>query len=1038
MLLAYDSMRHYMNRLLCYIWGVLFTLLILVPLPAKASYASPAAPLTCTQSDSLILVEFYHATGGPNWTNRTNWLVPGQPISTWQGITTNSNGCVTAIKLPNNNLINQIPSALGGLTELVELIIHTNAHLTGVIPDELGLLSNLTRMNISQCSLMNTIPATFGQLSNLRELYLNENQLDSMPDAITQLSNLVVLNLSRNKLDQALPQTVNGWTSLQRCFFNNNLLRGNIPSEFSELQQLRLLNLSINRLTGAIPETLANMPAIDSLYLNNNMLSGCIPRSFLTFCGEISQLFLATNPELSNPSWFNFCNFQAGICGECDVTNTNDTGPGSLRNAILCANNNIGPDTIRFNIAGAGPHIIFINDRFPILSDDYTVIDATTQPGWQLGNVVVDGSNMTDYVFTFEANERVGIEVYGLTLRHTPSIGLRFFRCDAIKIGMPGKGCVFYGNGRSDLTGGNQTSNIQLWGCTNSWVKNCRLGVTENNTTVGYQSYYCLEASGTNIEIGGSISMGEGNIVGNCTSGIDIWSDPMNNLFTTDIRIRGNSIGTNPNGTANWGNEVGINTYEEVRNIQIGGDNADYTNTIKYNETGVAALYPDWAYRQISLLQNSFSCNDEPILLCECADPSRPVLISSATSALIMGTAVPGDRVEVFESDDTDCSGAVCQGTHYLGSATANASGQWALNGTFEAGIRVTATGTGEGITWGFAPCQTVCPVLGTTITPSGSTSLCVGGSIVLDAPSVPAYTYQWQRNGSNISNATSASYTASQPGDYRLVVNQSGCTDTTAVVTISTLPTALTNVSETLCLGEDYLFAGQLLTTNGLYYDTLTTTQGCDSVIALQLQFVESADWQPKRDVFSAPFGPINHTFSIVENDGLPLANWYVVLEEAPIHGTAILSETGSLMYTPDNPGSVIDSLTYQLCSVGCDNFCQEATVLIQLLDDCLSNINRQLPNAFSPDGDQINDIFDPLAAMTDMPCVPSDLSQARLTIFNRWGEIIFRSNDYPPVWNGLLYNGKPASPDAYFYQLDLRSQTLAGFIRILEPTKN
>ncbi|HNB51831.1 MAG TPA: hypothetical protein PK530_07805, partial [Anaerolineales bacterium] len=40
------------------------------------------------------------------------------------------------------------------------------------------------------------------------------------------------------------------------------------------------------------------------------------------------------------------------------VINTNDSGAGSLRQAILNANSNPGPDTIDFNIPGGGVHTI--------------------------------------------------------------------------------------------------------------------------------------------------------------------------------------------------------------------------------------------------------------------------------------------------------------------------------------------------------------------------------------------------------------------------------------------------------------------------------------------------------------------------------------------------------------------------------------------------------------------------------------------------------------------------------------------------------
>ncbi|MBK8737347.1 MAG: Two component regulator three Y domain protein, partial [Saprospiraceae bacterium] len=40
-------------------------------------------------ADSLELVKLYNSLDGPNWTNKTNWLVPGKSIDTWYGIKLN-------------------------------------------------------------------------------------------------------------------------------------------------------------------------------------------------------------------------------------------------------------------------------------------------------------------------------------------------------------------------------------------------------------------------------------------------------------------------------------------------------------------------------------------------------------------------------------------------------------------------------------------------------------------------------------------------------------------------------------------------------------------------------------------------------------------------------------------------------------------------------------------------------------------------------------------------------------------------------------
>ena len=65
------------------------------------------------------------------------------------------------------------------------------------------------------------------------------------------------------------------------------------------------------------------------------------------------------------------------------VTNTNDSGPGSLRQAILAANSNGIPDTIKFNIfpTCVGACLITLASPLPILTEDGTTIDGYSLEG---------------------------------------------------------------------------------------------------------------------------------------------------------------------------------------------------------------------------------------------------------------------------------------------------------------------------------------------------------------------------------------------------------------------------------------------------------------------------------------------------------------------------------------------------------------------------------------------------------------------------------------------------------------------------------
>src|SRR5262244_1177599 len=62
------------------------------------------------------------------------------------------------------------------------------------------------------------------------------------------------------------------------------------------------------------------------------------------------------------------------------VTNTADSGPGSLRQAILDANANAGEDTIAFAIPGGGVHTIQPTSPLPAITDP-VVVNGYTQPG---------------------------------------------------------------------------------------------------------------------------------------------------------------------------------------------------------------------------------------------------------------------------------------------------------------------------------------------------------------------------------------------------------------------------------------------------------------------------------------------------------------------------------------------------------------------------------------------------------------------------------------------------------------------------------
>lgn len=69
---------------------------------------------------------------------------------------------------------------------------------------------------------------------------------------------------------------------------------------------------------------------------------------------------------------------------------------------------------------------------------------------------------------------------------------------------------------------------------------------------------------------------------------------------------------------------------------------------------------------------------------------------------------------------------------------------------------------------------------------------------------------------------------------------------------------------------------------------------------------------------------------------------------------------------------------------------------------------VNVFFPNAFSPNGDGINDHYTPLG---------HDVESFELLVYNRWGQLIFKSNKLEDTWDGNV-QGKQAPTDTYIYQ--------------------
>jgi gliding motility-associated-like protein len=249
----------------------------------------------------------------------------------------------------------------------------------------------------------------------------------------------------------------------------------------------------------------------------------------------------------------------------------------------------------------------------------------------------------------------------------------------------------------------------------------------------------------------------------------------------------------------------------------------------------------------------------------------------------------------------------------------------------------------------------------------------------------------------------------------YDTLYSVQGC-DSIITLNLAVQDTLMESIDEQICLGESYLFGNTEINVSGVYLQYLTTAAGCDSIAQLTLEVIDTEAYTVEEDIQSLLSGETQVTIDLIENDNMEGSDWNIVLATFPSQGMASISDEGILDYTLTNPTFLgIDSFSYQICTTVCLDSCLEASVKIVVLEDCLAEIIAQLPTGFTPDGDGINDLFDPIGDIGNA-CLQNP-ENAKLSIVTTWNELLYDADPYQP-WDGRV-NGKIAPQGTYYYIL-------------------
>ncbi len=214
-----------------------------------------------------------------------------------------------------------------------------------------------------------------------------------------------------------------------------------------------------------------------------------------------------------------------------------------------------------------------------------------------------------------------------------------------------------------------------------------------------------------------------------------------------------------------------------------------------------------------------------------------------------------------------------------------------------------------------------------------------------------------------------------------------------------------------------------------GMYYLEVTDTFGCtssDTVNVSRLTYAPVAV-----DDYDTTSYKTEVKIAVLDNDIDPdnnIDSLSLKVIQSPFNGTAYVDyDDFTIHYTPNSGFSGNDKFEYQICDL--TNNCDNADVYV-----FVTEYEFLIPNAFSPNGDGINDYFEIIGI--------EKYENNSISIFNRWGNEVYKAANYgistnPKFWDGksntgFIFGNEELPTGTYYYVLNLGNgaKPIAGSI--------
>ena len=370
---------------------------------------------------------------------------------------------------------------------------------------------------------------------------------------------------------------------------------------------------------------------------------------------------------------------------------------------------------------------------------------------------------------------------------------------------------------------------------------------------------------------------------------------------------------------------------------------------------------------------------------------------ATATQTVTSGTAI------FTTLDSTICQGESVQFGGQLRTQTAVYTATFSGSGGCDSIVQLTLVVVSPGIT---------------VVTPQ---DLCEGNALLLQASGCPGCDFAWSDNLGFEATVTASPTTTTT---YTVTATDAlGCSEA-ETITVRVRPAQRILVQESICSGKSFTYNNKTYNKTGKYTDYVLSPEGCTDTVTIELYVVLVKPFFTMPDLMIMAPGEEEDMLNVADNDSVPPGLDYEVkfINNDPKAGSLNASPDGSVTYRlidDDFRGS--EKLDYRICDAECGLGCDTGTLEIRIL---------QFSNAFSPNGDGNNDLWDPLEIYRQMG-VDINESAAEMYILNSWGDRMFSATPYRP-WDGKV-NGRDVPAGTYYYvlfvgngQVDKRSVTV------------